>query len=147
MNDAGEGSSTITTRPARAALSNASGKSSAKATRRSAGPMRPILAITSTVLPAGTSQVARAPSMELILSASSSCFTLMSSPFERRAECASRPDGALGTRVPQIRYRRSAISSEMSAMNSSRSAECVPFVRSRTELVPASTSFSPRISM
>ena len=44
-------------------------------------------------------------------------------------------------------YARVSISSRTLAMNSSTPMGTVSFVRSRTEMLPASTSFSPRISM
>ena len=43
--------------------------------------------------------------------------------------------------------RRSRISSHTSEMKASRSRETVSFERSRTEMVPASTSFSPMMSI
>lgn len=46
-----------------------------------------------------------------------------------------------------LSYARVSISSRTLAMNSSTPMGTVSLVRSRTEMLPASTSFSPRMSM
>lgn len=94
----------------------------------------------------------RISSLEFLLGhGAGTVLPLMGSEPENMTHAAPNPWARGGVRDkamnPAASYARVRVSSTTLAMNSSMSIGTVSLERSRTEILPASTSFSPKISM